>query len=333
MSANNQKTVLTVEEWDVAAVKYYPPKPSNGGGKNVRFYSTQLGKALHLNLPKMTQYGIADYVNKDTGVHDGKFKMSCKVSSPELVQKLNAFKEQLIDDAVKNSQAWFGGSKPISREIAEYNLKFALDYPKVSPNDKTPDTSKDPYFKLSVTYYRDSGWDIQVFDQNRVRLFPSDEHDSPIDLVQKGSLVNLFIQCSSIWIVDGKWGPTFKVVQCMVYPQESFSYRDTCMISGPEDVQSFPLSYNSNTNKVHEPISPPPIPAPAPVAIVAPAPVAIVAPAPVAIVAPAPVEIVAPAPVAIVAPEPEIVTEEVVAEEAEATPVIKKTVRKVVVKK
>jgi len=327
MSSNNQKTVLTVEEWDVAAVKYYPPKPSNGGGKNVRFYSTQLGKALHLNLPKMTQYGIADYVNKDTGVHDGKFKMSCKVSSPELVQKLNAFKEQLIDDAVKNSQAWFGGSKPISREIAEYNLKFALDYPKVGPNDKTPDTSKDPYFKLSVTYYRDSGWDIQVFDQNRVRLFPSDEHDSPIDLVQKGSLVNLFIQCSSIWIVDGKWGPTFKVVQCMVYPQDNVNYRDTCMISGPEEVQSFPLSYNPTANKVHEPVAPSPVPTPAPItvfqAIPTPAPVA---PTPVALT-PAPV-VVEPIP----EPEPESVAEEAATEE-EAAPVVKKTVRKVVVKK
>jgi hypothetical protein len=255
MSASNQKLLLTVEDWDVSAVKYFPPKPSNGGGKNVKFISSQLGKGLYLNLPKMTQYGIADYVNKDTGVHDGKFKMSCKVNSPELVQKLNAFKEQLIDDAVKNSQAWFGGSKPISREIAEYNLKFALDYPKVSPTDKTADTSKDPYFKLSIPYYRDSGWDLQVFDPSRRRLFPSEDYDSPIDLVPKGALVNLFIQCNTIWIVDGKWGPTFKVVQCMVYPQDNTNYRDSCMIPGSDDYQSFPLSIAPNNNKVHEPTS------------------------------------------------------------------------------
>ena len=322
--SSNQKNVLTVEEWDVSAVKYFPAKPSNGGGKNIKFISSQLGKALHLNLPKMVQYGIADYVNKDTGVHDGKFKMSCKVNSPELVEKLNAFKEQLIDDAVKNSQAWFGGNKPISREIAEYNLKFALDYPKVSPNDKTPDTSKDPYFKLNISYYRDSGWDIQVFDQNRLRLFPSDEHDSPVDLVTKGSLVNLFIQCNTIWIVDGKWGPTFKVVQCMVYPQESVNYRDTCMIPGSEDFQSFPLSYAPVANKVHEPITPPPVVK----EVAAPPPTPAVVVKEVAAPPPAPVEVA-------VAPEPEpqpTVTEEV-AEEAEAAPVVKKTVRKVVVKK
>jgi hypothetical protein len=264
MSASNQKILLTVEDWDVSAVKYFPPKPSNGGGKNVKFISSQLGKGLYLNLPKMTQYGIADYVNKDTGIHDGKFKMSCKVNSPELVQKLNDFKEQLIDDAVKNSQAWFGGSKPISREIAEYNLKFALDYPKVGPNDKTADTTKDPYFKLSIPYYRDSGWDLQVFDPSRRRLFPSEDVDSPIDLVPKGALVNLFIQCNTIWVVDGKWGPTFKVVQCMVYPQDNTNFRDSCMIPGNEDYQSFPLSISANSNKVHEPI-PAPTKAPAPV--------------------------------------------------------------------
>lgn len=306
--------LLTVEDWDVSAVKYFPPKPSNGGGKNVKFISSQLGKGLYLNLPKMTQYGIADYVNKDTGVHDGKFKMSCKVNSPELVQKLNAFKEQLIDDAVKNSQAWFGGSKPISREIAEYNLKFALDYPKVSPTDKTADTSKDPYFKLSIPYYRDSGWDLQVFDPSRRRLFPSEDVDSPIDLVPKGATVNLFIQCNTIWIVDGKWGPTFKVVQCMVYPQDNMNYRDSCMIPGSDDYQSFPLSIKADANKVHEP-TPDALPTPAPVSKAPEPPVVVEAPKP------APVSTAAP----VAEPEPEPVAEE------EAAPV-KKTVRKIVKK-
>ena len=321
MSASNQKLLLNVEDWDVSAVKYFPPKQSNGGGKNVKFISSQLGKGLYLNLPKMTQYGIADYVNKDTGIHDGKFKMSCKVNSPELVQKLLAFKDQLIDDAVKNSQAWFGGSKPISREIAEYNLKFALDYPKVSPNDKTADTSKDPYFKLSIPYYRDSGWDLQVFDPSRRRLFPSEDYDSPIDLVPKGALVNLFIQCNTIWIVDGKWGPTFKVVQCMVYPQDNTNYRDNCMIPGSEEYQqNIPIAPTpsiknpepvvvkpSVTTVVEEEEDEPEPPKPAPIK------------APV-VQAPAPQ---APAPAPVVEPEP-------VAEE-EAAPV-KKTVRKVVKK-
>lgn len=314
MSASNQKVLLTVEDWDVSAVKYFPPKQSNGGGKNVKFISSQLGKGLYLNLPKMIQYGIADYVNKDTGIHDGKFKMSCKVSSPELVQKLLAFKEQLIDDAVKNSQAWFGGSKPLSREIAEYNLKFALDYPKVSATDKTSDTSKDPYFKLSIPYYRDSGWDLQVFDPSRRRLFPSDEHDSPIDLVPKGALVNLFIQCNTIWIVDGKWGPTFKVVQCMVYPQDNTNFRESCMIPGSEDYQStIPVA---------------PTPVQAPVVAAAPVPVAsksttVVEEEEEEAPAPTPVQAPVPAPTPIAEPEP-VVEEEVVP--------VKKTVRKVVKK-
>jgi hypothetical protein len=193
-----------------------------------------------------------------------------------------------------------------------------LDYPKVSPTDKTADTSKDPYFKLSIPYYRDSGWDLQVFDPSRRRLFPSEEHDSPIDLVPKGATVNLFIQCNTIWIVDGKWGPTFKVVQCMVYPQDNMNYRDSCMIPGSDDYQSFPLSITPNTNKVHEP-TPDAIPdrTPAPVSKAPEPPVVVEAPKP------APVPVSAAAPVA--EPEPEPVAEE------EAAPV-KKTVRKIVKK-
>jgi hypothetical protein len=319
--------ILSVENWDVNAIKYFPPKPSNGGGKNVKFISTQLNKNLSINLPKTIQYGINDYLNKDTGVHDGKFKMSLKLTNQELVDKLLAFKEQLIDDAVKNSQSWFGGQKPILREIAEYNLKFALSYPSVSNTDKTPDTSKSPYFKLSVPYYRDSGWDVQIYDQNKQRLYPNhnDTDVSPIELVPSGAEVCAFIQCSSIWIVDGKWGPTFKLIQCLVYPKEEYNYRDTCMIpddpNAPETV--FPIPYVTAPQ--------PPAPTPAPVQQQAPTPAPVQQQAPT----PAPVQQQAPTPT----PEPVVEAAAAVAEttvpeeeEEEEKPkkVVKKTIKKVV---
>ena len=319
--------ILSVENWDVNAIKYFPPKPSNGGGKNVKFISTQLNKNLSINLPKTVQYGINDYMNKDTGVHDGKFKMSLKLTNQELVDKLLAFKEQLIDDAVKNSQSWFGGGKPILREIAEYNLKFALSYPAVSNTDKTPDTSKSPYFKLSVPYYRDSGWDVLIFDQNKQRIYPNhnDTEVSPIELVPSGAEVCAFIQCSSIWIVDGKWGPTFKLIQCLVYPKEEYNYRDTCMIPDDPSVISepilqtvFPIPYATAPITNTKPSEPEIIPQ-----IVVPP-----TPAPTPVQSPAPVPVQAPAPV------PETVAETTVPEEEEEEEkpktVVKKTIKKVV---
>ena len=322
--------ILSVENWDVNAIKYFPPKPSNGGGKNVKFISTQLNKNLSINLPKTIQYGINDYLNKDTGVHDGKFKMSLKLTNQELVDKLLAFKEQLIDDAVKNSQSWFGGQKPILREIAEYNLKFALSYPAVSNTDKTPDTSKSPYFKLSVPYYRDSGWDVQIYDQNKQRLYPnySDTDVSPIELVPSGAEVCAFVQCSSIWIVDGKWGPTFKLIQCLVYPKEEYNYRDTCMIPDDPNVVPvsipqtvFPIPYTTTNNSETKTFEPEIVPQ----IVVPPTPVPVQAPAaPV----PAPVQ-QAPVPEPVIAIAETTVPEE---EEEEEKPkkVIKKTIKKVV---
>ena len=298
--------ILTVENWDVNAIKYFPPKPSNGGGKNVKFISTQLNKNLSINLPKTIQYGISDYFNKDTGVHDGKFKMSLKLTDQELVDKLLAFKEQLIDDAVKNSQSWFGGGKPILREIAEYNLKFALNYPAISATDKSPDTSKSPYFKVGIPYYKDSGWDVQVYDTNKQRLFPNNDNDlSPIELVPNGAEVCAFIQCSSIWIVDGKWGPTFKLIQCLVYPKEEYNYRDTCMI--PDDP-----SVPQNVFSISEPV--------------------VVAKAPVQAPVQAPPVVVVKVPEPVVVPEVvEPIAETIIEEEEEEKPkkVVKKTIKKV----
>ena len=300
--------ILTVENWDVNAIKYFPPKPSNGGGKNVKFISTQINKSLNINLPKMIQYGISDYFNKDTGVHDGKFKMSLKLTDLQFTEKLLAFREQLIDDAVKNSQSWFGGQKPILREIAEYNLKFSLTYPSISATDKSPDTSKSPYFKVGVPYYKDSGWDVQVYDTNKQRLFPNNDSDlSPIELVPSGAQVCAFIQCNSIWIVDGKWGPSFKLIQCMVYPKDEDNYRETCMI--PDDP-----SVPQNVFSISEPVVVAKIPEPV---------VVVKAPEPVVVVK---------APEPVVVPEVvEPIAETIIEEEEEEKPkkVVKKTIKKV----
>ena len=298
-------TILSIEDWDVKALKFFPAKPSNGGGKNVNFISTQTSKPALINLPESVQYGINDYLNPNTQMRDGKFKMSMKIEDTTTIEKLSALKDVLIDAAVQNSQSWFG--KQMKRDIAEFNLKFPLDYPNISATDKTPDLSKAPYLKLSVPNFPDSGWDIQVYDENRVRLFPSDGVDSPVELLPKGSRVSTCVKCSSIWVVDGKWGVSLKLVQCMIYPHESFDYKSQCMIPSPMSAH------------IPEPAAPvvkaPVITKPEPVVIAEPEPV-------VEEAEPEPVK----APVVIAEPEPEPVVEE--AEPVAA--VVKKTVKKII---
>ena len=71
-------------------------------------------RALSVSTPLMMTWGIADFVD-EKGEPDGKFSMSLNFPSTEystpqldlLLDKVKAFENQLLDDAVKNSESWF----------------------------------------------------------------------------------------------------------------------------------------------------------------------------------------------------------------------------------
>jgi hypothetical protein len=127
--------VLKTEEWDTAGIRYMQPKVNDRGGKSIAIISTQSGRSLHISTPLMMTWGIADYVNEN-GESDGKFKMSLNFpnadykseATDQFLSKIKAFENQILDDAVKYSDAWFG--EELSREVVKHNLFPFLKYPK-----------------------------------------------------------------------------------------------------------------------------------------------------------------------------------------------------------
>ena len=72
MSSN---IVMSMNDWDVSAVRYMQPKLNERGGKSVNVISTQSNRSIHVSTPLMMTWGISDFVN-DQGESDGKFSMS-----------------------------------------------------------------------------------------------------------------------------------------------------------------------------------------------------------------------------------------------------------------
>ena len=115
MSKSATPVVLKSSDWITSEVRYMQPKVNNNGGKSINVISTQTGRSLHISTPLMMTWGIADYVN-DMGESDGKFSMSLNFpnndyktpGTDEFLKKLTDFENQIIDDAVKHSDAWFG---------------------------------------------------------------------------------------------------------------------------------------------------------------------------------------------------------------------------------
>ena len=225
------------------------PKVNSMGGKSVSLISTQSNRSLHLNTPLLMTWGIADFANDD-GTSDGKFKLSLNFPNPEyasketdaFLQKLAEFQNQVIEDAVINSEVWFGKKK--SKELVEDSFFPFLKYPKMKDATGKPtgaiDYSRPPSFSAKVPVYKqDDGsqkWECDIFDVQYNQIFPSEDEDiTPVELVPKLSKIACTIQCTGIWIGGKGWGLTWKFISGVVKPKQNETIRGKCHITLPAD--------------------------------------------------------------------------------------------------
>ena len=149
MATKSNSTIIQMSNWNPAAKKYMAPKVNDKGAKTVNIISTQTNRSIHLTLPMLMTWGIADFTDQKTGESDGRFKMSLNFpneeyatpESREALQKLKDFEEVILNDAVANSEVWFG--KKQSREIVEYGFFPFLTYSK-NKDTKAIDYSRPP---------------------------------------------------------------------------------------------------------------------------------------------------------------------------------------------
>jgi hypothetical protein len=239
MSKTTTPIVLTVNDWNVSSVKYMQPKVNDRGGKSISLISTQTNRSLHLSTPLMMTWGIQDWTDEKTGESNGSYKISLnfptedykKDDTTNFLNKMKDFENKILDDAVKNSEAWFG--EQMSRDVAKHTFFPFLKYPK-DKNTKKIDYTKAPSISPKVPIYNDK-WSVEIYDSNRKLLFPNENSIlTPLDFVPRKSMVACVLQCTGIWFGGKGWGVTWKLNQCAVKPQEVVSVFGQCRI--PEDV-------------------------------------------------------------------------------------------------
>jgi hypothetical protein len=233
-AANSTKKIIEVPDWNPKNHKYMAPKVNEKGGKSITLISKQTNRALHLNTPLMMTWGIADFCD-DQGNSDGKYKISLNFPNPEyktketdlLLKKMVEFQEQVLDDAVENSELWWG--EKMSRELVKHTFFPFLKYRK-NKDTKKLDLNSAPSFSAKVPFYGDR-WDVELYDTNYNLIFPCEEESlTPVDFVPKMSKVACTIQCSGIWIGGKGWGLTWKLIQCVVKPNKPETIKGVCQI-------------------------------------------------------------------------------------------------------
>jgi len=216
-----------------------PPKlNASGVMKNVNVISTQTNRSLHISTPMMMTWGISDYDDGSGG--DGRFNMTLnfptedyrKPSTDIFLEKVINFENQIIDQAVKNSELWFG--EEMSREVCKHSFYPFVKFPMIKGTKKV-DATKSPSIRGKVPCY-DGKWAIELYDTKDNMIYPCDnERVTPPDFVPKLSQVACVLQCGGIWLGQKGWGVTWKLIQCVVKPREVVSVYGQCRVMLTDD--------------------------------------------------------------------------------------------------
>ena len=230
--------VLTTSEWDTDAIKFMPPKVNDKGMLSINLISTQTNRALHISTPMMMTWGISDYDDGSGG--DGKFTMTLnfptedyrKPSTDAFLEKIKDFENTILDQAVKNSELWFG--EEMSREVCKHSFFPFLKYAYIKGTKKI-DPTKSANIRAKVPCYSGK-WGIELYDTNDNMIFPCDnDRVTPVDFVPKLSQVACVLQCGGIWKGGKGWGLTWKAIQCVVKPREVVSVYGQCRVKLSEE--------------------------------------------------------------------------------------------------
>ena len=234
---------LKINDWNPTDVRYMQPRVSDRGAKSVSIISTQTNRSLHVTTPKMMTWGISDYVDEH-GVSDGRFTMSLVFPNEEyktqettdFLDKLKDFENKILDDAVKNSELWFG--EEMSREVAKHTFFPFLKYSKDKVTKKI-DLTKSPSLRAKVPNYNGK-WSVELYDTSHKCIYPCEnENLTPVDFVPKKSNCACVLQCGGLWFGGKGWGVTWKLIQAVVKPPQVVSVFGKCHIElTPEDVES-----------------------------------------------------------------------------------------------
>jgi hypothetical protein len=227
--------VLSSTEWNTSSIKYMAPKVNERGGKSISIISKQTNRSLHISTPLMMTWGVSDYVDEKTGESDGKYSISLNFPNAEysnantdlFLKKLKDFENQILDDAVTNSELWWG--EEMSREVAKHTFFPFIKYSK-NKDTKKIDLTKPPSIRAKVPFYNGK-WNVEIYDTKQNMIFPCEqEFMTPVDFIPKMSQVACVLQCGGIWIGGKGWGLTWKLNQCIVKPREIVSVYGKCQV-------------------------------------------------------------------------------------------------------
>jgi len=232
-------TIVNGATMSLDTITYTAKKVNDRGGSSIGVLNkvNKSPSAFRIQTPNMLTWGAADYEDKVTGERDGKYSMALQFPDGEysnaecdaFLDNIIAFENKIKADALRLCKDWFG--KEIkSVEVIDALYSPMLKYPKIKGTAET-DFSKKPTLRIKLPSW-EGKFKFELYDENSSLLYPSSTSlVDPLDYLGRTNVMCL-IQCGGLWFANGKFGVTWRLVQCIVQkPKASILGQGTCFMN------------------------------------------------------------------------------------------------------
>jgi hypothetical protein len=213
-------------------IAYNKPRVNKANGKSVGILNKHTSRQLMLSTPLMLTWGINRRVDEQTNKESYDMALQfpqegyTNEQTTHFLDSLQSLEKSVKEAAISNSKTWFNKTSLTDAHL-EVMFHPMLQWPKNKETGE-PDRSRAPTLKVKLDYW-DSKFNCEIYDMDKKQLFPSDDEAvTPSELIGKASNVACIIKCGGVWIGNGKFGVTWKLVQAVVKPKASV--RGKCFI-------------------------------------------------------------------------------------------------------
>jgi len=227
-------TIINCAELNINDIKMYAPRATNGGGKNIGMTNKRTNTGIRLELPIMRTYGATDYEgnrNYSFGlqfpdINDPSTPPEYKNSLDKLIEFEHFLKQKILD----NSKEWL--QKQLKGlDMVDMIWTPMLKYPNKTDKSGDKDYLRPPTLNVKLPCW-ESKWTSEIYDDEGICVFSAEQNigETPLEFITKGTQIAAIIQCGGIWVVSGKVGVVWKLVQA-VTKQANTSITGKCLIN------------------------------------------------------------------------------------------------------
>ena len=244
--AEKQNPVKKAYKIDVNKLKFSPPKKTTeSGGKTI--YINNEDSMLYVQSPKAnilwdSKFYVSDKEHKkdykpdnNNKEHSGNYKVEFSFTDMVNNKDMKDFYDMLVDmdtrivdHAYKNRKEWFGAqfhktTKDTIESLYTSMIKVSIDQETGEPSGRFP-----PRFRFKVTKWENKH-SCKVYENKHNELNIDDDKGDNYkslgkDILVKGTTINVALKCNGIWVINGKFGCTWRAEQIKVkLPEQSIN--------------------------------------------------------------------------------------------------------------